>query len=265
MMIYIVVFLLILYLFLTMNEKEGFSVIHTQEGILNKVYLNEKIYDNFYTYIYDDVILTIPYLIELIQMIRPYLHNNSHTLCMGSRTGHLVQLLSETTQVTGLDNSKSMVKMSQYKYPNNDFICGSYMDSSLFQKNKFSHVILPLFTVHMISNFKELCYIVKEWTVHSGFFFVSFADLRKFPAYKLVNHHPSSYFKSNYQYTLELKNNTLIENIKDSNEIERTNKQDLYDYTESSLIQQARPAGFIHVKTLRYESIPLSVCIFQHK
>jgi len=264
-MIYIVLFLLILYLFLTMNEKEGFSVIHTQEGLLNKVYTNEKIYDNFYTFIYDDVMLTIPYSIELIQMITPYLYNNSHTLTMGSKTGHLVQLLSKTTKVTGLDSSKSMVKMSQYKYPKNDYVYGSYMDSSLFQPNKFSHVILPLLTVHTISNFKELCYIVKEWTVHSGFFFVSFSELRNFPVRKLVNHSPSTYFSSNYKYTLEIADHKFIETIQDSNENERTNKQDLYSYTESSLIQQARPSGFIHVKTLRYETLPLSVCIFQHK
>jgi hypothetical protein len=264
-MIYIVVFLLILYLFLTMNEKEGFSVLRKEEGILNKVYTNEKIYDNFYTYIYDDIVLTIPYLIELIQMVRPYLHNNSHTLCLGSRTGHLVQLLSETTKATGLDSSKSMVKMSQYKYPNNEYVYGSYMNSSLFQSNKFSHVILPLWTIHTIPNFKELCYIVKEWTIHSGFFFVCFADFRKLPAYKLVNHNPSSYFTSNYEYNLEIKDNMLVETIQNSNGVERTNKQDLYHYTEMNIIQQARPAGFTHVKTLCYESIPLSVCILQHK
>lgn len=265
MMIYIVVFLLILYLFLTMNEKEGFSVIHKEEGLQNKVYTNEKIYDNFYTYIYDDVMLTIPYSIELIQMVRPYLYNNSHTLTMGSKTGHMVQLLSETTKVTGLDNSKSMIKMSQYKYPNNRYMYGSYMDSSLFQPNTFSHVILPFLTVHTIPNFKELCYIVKEWTVHSGFFFVCFADFRSFPVRKIVNHHPSDYFASTYQYSVEISDHKMIESIKDSNENERTNRQDLYEYTEYALIQQARPSGFVHVKTLRYDSLPLSICIFQHK
>ena len=265
MMIYIVVFLLILYLFLTMNEKEGFSVSKSEDVLQNKVYTNEKIYDNFYTYIYDDIVLTIPYSIELIQLVRPYLYNSSHVLCMGSRTGHLVQLLSDTTKVTGLDNSKSMVKMSQYKYPKNEYIFGSYMDSSLFQPNKFSQVILPLWTVHTISNFKEICYIVKEWTVHSGFFFVCFTDFSDFPVRKMVNHNPSSYFTSNYEYSVEISENKLIETIQDSHGNERTNKQDLYMYTESSLIQQARPSGFTHVKTIRYDTLPMYVCIFQHK
>jgi len=262
-MIYLVVFLLMIYLFLTMNEKEGFSVV--QEGLVNKVYINENIYDNFYTYIYDDVNLTIPYSIELIQMIRPYLHNNSHTLCMGSRTGHLVQLLSESTKVTGVDQSKSMVKMAHYKYPKNTYIHGSYSDTSLFQSNTYSHVILPQLTVHTLSNFKETCYVIKEWTIHGGYVFVCFSDLRTFPISKLVNHDPSTYFSSNYQLSMEFKNQKLIETIQDTNGKTRTNKQDIYDYTESSLIHQARPAGLIHVKTLRYETIPMSVCVFQHK
>jgi ubiquinone/menaquinone biosynthesis C-methylase UbiE len=265
MMIYIVVFLLVLYLFLTMSEKEGFSVSTSDELLQNKVYTNEKIYDNFYTYIYDDVMLSIPYSIELVQMIRPYLYNSSHVLCLGSRTGHLVQLLSDTTKVTGLDSSKSMVKMSQYKYPKNEYVYGSYIDSSLFPMNKFSQVILPLWTVHTIPNFKELCFVVKEWTVHSGFFFVCFTDLATLPVRKMVNHHPSSYFTSNYKYSVEINNSKLVETIEDINGKERINKQDLYPYTEESLIQQARPSGFIHVKTLRYESLPLYVCIFQHK
>lgn len=264
MMIYLVVILLLLYLFLITNEKEGFTVVH-EEGLKSKVYTNELIYDNFYTYIYDDVALTIPYSIELIQLIRPYLHNNSYTLCMGSRTGHLVQLLSSSTKVTGLDQSTSMVKMSQYKYPNNHYVAGSYIDNSLFQQNKFSHVIMPHVTVHTLSNFKEVCYVVKEWLVHSGYFFVCFIDVHKFPVSNMVNHNPSEYFSTNYKYSIEIAGNTLIETIKDSNEKKRVSRQDLYEYTESSLIQQARPSGLIHVKTLHYESIPMCVCVFQHK
>jgi hypothetical protein len=248
-----------------MNEKEGFSIVHKEDGIQQKTYRNEKIYDNFYTYIYDDVVLSMPYLIEMIEKISPYLQNNSHTLCIGSKTGHLVQLLSKTTRVTGLESSKSMVKMSQYKYPENEFVHGYYLDSSLFQPNKFSHVILPMLTIHTMSNFKEFCFVVKEWTVHTGFFFVTFADLRKLPVYKLVNHYPSSYFNSNYQYSIEFKDNKMIETITDTNRVERTNEQEMYEYTESSIINLARPSGFIHVKTLQYEKIPLSICIFQHK
>jgi len=265
MMIYVVLTLLILYLYLTLNEKEGFSVIVKQDTLQQKIYRNEKIDDAFYTYNYDDMVLTIPYSVEMIQMIQSYFYLKGQTLCLGSKNGHLVQLLSKTTPTTGLEPSTSMVKMSRYKYPSQTFVQGSFTDESLFPHHKFSHVILPLMTLHTIPRFKELCYVVKEWTVHSGFFFVCFADIRTFPVYTLVNHHPSSYFTSNYNYTIEFKDNKKIETITDTKYTTRTNIQDLYEYNEQTLIYEARNTGFSHVKTMTFQSIPISICIFQHK
>jgi len=264
MMIYLVLFLLILYLYLVTTEKEGFTLLVKQEVMLPKTYMNEKIEDPFYTYNYDDMMLTIPYSIELIHTIHSYFHKGP-TLCLGSKTGHLVQLLSNTTPTIGLDPSVAMVKMSRYKYPNHEFVQGSYLEDSLFPRHKFSQVILPLLTVHTIPHFKELCYTVKEWTIHSGYFFVCFADIRTFPVHTLVNHFPSSYFTSNYQYTIEFKDHKKIETITDTQHNTRTNLQDLYEYNEKTLIYEARNAGFNHIQTLQFESIPLSVCVFQHK
>lgn len=264
MMIYIVLFLLVLYLYLVSTEKEGFSLLIKQDVLQQKTYRNEKIEDPFYTYNYDDMVLTMPYSIELIQMIHSYFHNGQ-TLCLGSKTGHLVQLLSKTTKTVGLDPSIAMVKMSRYKYPRQEFIQGSYLDDSLFPDHKFSQVILPLLTLHTIPQFKELCFTVKDWMIHSGYFFVCFADIRTFPIYKLVNHFPSSYFTSNYEYTVELKENKKIETITDTQHKTRTNIQDLYEYNEKTLIYEARNAGFSHIKTLAFESIPVSVCVFQYK
>jgi hypothetical protein len=264
-MIYIVLFLLIIYLYLVSSEKEGFSLYTRQEMLQEKIYRNEKIDDPFYTYNYDDMVLTIPYYIELIQMIQSYFHIQGQTLCLGSKTGHLVQLLSKTTKTVGLDPSPSMVKMSRYKYPKQEFIEGSYLDNSLFIHHKFSQIILPMLTLHTIPHFKDLCFNVKEWMIHSGYFFVCFADISSFPVYKLANHHPSSYFKSNYNYTIELKENKMIETITDNQFKTRTNIQDLYKYNEKTLIYEARSAGFMHVKTLTFESIPISVCVFQYK
>ena len=67
MMIYIVVVLLILYVYLTTLGREGFAVIQTEDTLLTKVYKNENIYDNLYTFVYDDVVLSIPYSVELIK------------------------------------------------------------------------------------------------------------------------------------------------------------------------------------------------------
>lgn len=265
MMIYFVLCLLILYVYLTLSpKKEGFTLVVKENVLKQKIYRNEKIEDPFYTYNYDDMVLTIPYFIELIQKIQPYLFANGQTLCIGSKTGHLVQLLSKTTHTIGLETSASMIQMSRYKYPKQTFVEGSYLQESLFPNHKFSQVILPMLTLHTLPRFKDLCFVVKDWTVHSGYFFVCFADIRTFPVYTLVNHHPSDYFTSNYEYTLEFKDNKKIETISDTL-VTRTNIQDLYEYNEKTLIYEARNAGFSHVKTLSFDSIPMSVCIFQCK
>jgi trans-aconitate methyltransferase len=249
----------------TPEEKEGFTLLHEQDGLKNKIYKNEKIYDNFYTYIYDDVMLTIPYYIELIQIIHTYFYTYGETLCIGSKTGHLTQLLSKTTQTTGLDTSKSMVKMSQYKYPEGKFLQGDYFDSTLFERNKFNHIIIPLLTIHTLPNISDLFSTLKGWTVQGGYLFVSFTDITTFPVYKLVNHMPSSYFISNYEYTIELKENKLKETIKDNNFKERTNIQELYDYNEKQIIYHARRSDYVHVTTLKYDSIPFYVAVFKLK
>lgn len=266
-MIYVVVLFLILYLYfyLTPSDQEGFALFHKQDSLQNKIYKNEKIYDNFYTYIYDDIILTIPYSIELIQMIHTYFYTYGESLCIGSKTGHLTQLLSKTTVTTGLESSESMVKMSQYKYPDSTFVHGDYLNPRLFERNKFNHIIIPLFTIHTLSNLPELFSTIKQWTVQGGYLFVSFTDIKTFPIYKLVNHTPSSYFSNNYEYTIELNENKLKETIKDNNFKERTNIQDLYDYNEKQIIYDARSHDFIHVTTLKYKSIPMNVAIFKLK
>ena len=265
MMIYLVLFLLMIYLYLIVYEKEGFSLVEGVDIIEERTYRNEKVEDRFYTYNYDDMVLTIPYYIELIHMIHMYLRKEGMTLCLGTKTGHLVQLLSKTTPTIGLESSNAMIAMSRYKYPDQVYVEGSYLDTSLFPRHKFSQVILPLLQLHTIPNFRALCDTVKEWTIHSGYFFVSFGDIRTFPVYKLVNHHPSDYFKNNYGYTLEFREKKKIEKITNTEYVTRTNIQDLYEYNEKGLIYDAMNAGFSHIKTLRYKSLPISVCVFQHK
>ena len=64
---------------------------------------------------------------------------------------------------------------------------------------------------------------------------------------------------------IEFKDHKRIEKITNTEHVTRTNIQDLYEYNEKGIIYDAMGAGFTHVKTLRYQSVPISVCVFQHK
>ena len=94
MILYVLIFLLAVYLLL--SNKEGFTT-NTQYIMTDKVYLDDNIYDNFYTYHYDDMIVTIPYYEELIKMTKHYLYQDSLALCIKSRNGHFVEMLSGIT------------------------------------------------------------------------------------------------------------------------------------------------------------------------
>lgn len=259
MMICIVMVFLILYLYL-MTQKEGFEE-RSMDPFQGKVYRNEKMYDPFYAYNYDDLRLTVPYLVEMIQHIFPYFQSGK-TLCLGSKNGHVVQLLSKSFAV-GAESSKAMVDVSRYKYPELSFVHGNYT-STLFPSHSFSQIVLPLWTLHTLPNLSDVLFSLKEWIIHTGYVFVCFVDIHTFPIHFLMPD-PSEYFSLNYEYGIERKGNQYIETIQDKTFQVRTNVQDLYAYTEQRLIETARSVGFTHVLTLPFDAIPMSIAVFQNK
>lgn len=262
--LYLLIILLILYIVLSFNKKEGFIIDYRNENIMeNKVYVDENIYDNFYSYIYDDIIVTIPYYEELLNKTKKYLNSTSTVLCLGSKTGHIVQLLSENIETIGVDNSKSMVKMAKYKYPNNTYIYGNYLNKDLFGINKITHIYVPLLTIHTIYNLDMLFENFSDWVVHKGFIFITYSELNNFPSHKLINYNPSNYFKSKYQYNIELINNQTRETIKDDNYKVRTNIQHLIPYDIEKINMYARNNGFINVSIINYDKMPFKIAVYR--
>ncbi len=262
--LYLLIILLILYVLLNFNKKEGFVIDYRNSMIENKIYVDDNIYDNFYTYIYDDIIVTIPYYEELIYNTQKYLNSTSTVLCLGSRTGHIVQLLKDSVEVIGLDNSKSMIKMSKYKYPENNYIYGNYLSTDLFSLNKITHVYIPLLTIHTIYDLDLLFTNFSNWVIHKGYVFVTYCELNNFPSQKIINYNPSLYFKENYDYNVELKNNQMKETITDKNNyITRTNIQHLIQHTIEKINMYARNNGFVNISILNYKNMPYKIIVFR--
>ena len=255
MITYLLLILIITYILVKYFKKEGFE--QESESVF-KTYMGD-IYDEFYTKIYDEVIHTIPYDTSIIKLLVPYFSSNNNCLCIGSKTGHIVQLLSGTINTIGLDKSYEMVKMSEYKYPNNKYLCGDYTTPFLFQNNTFTHIICPLFVLYT-TNVPILFQNANTWLVYHGYFaVVYFKD--GFNIQNIVNPNPSHYFKTNFKYNIELKNNKITEKITNKKNKVRTNIQYL---TEFDLNKSAKEGGFRKLKEYPIPELPFAfLVIFQ--
>ncbi len=229
-MIYLLIILIIIYALLVFFKKEGF-----EQSSVFKTYIND-IYDEFYVKIYDELIHLTPYDIEMIKLMQPYFISNSNVLCVGSKTGHIVQLLSKTINTTGVDKSYEMVKMSQFKYPHNKYVYGEY-SPILFQPNTFTHILCPLFTINTVDT--SFFNTANVWLVHQGYMGVMyFKD--NFNIKSVRNHKPSHYFRLNYEYSITLQKNKITEKITKKNQL-RTN---ILYLNEHNIEQEAKDAGF---------------------
>ena len=254
MIIYLLILLLFIYVLVKYFKCEGF-----EQSSVFKTYITD-IYDEFYTKIYDEVIHTIPYETRIIKLFAPYFSSNNNCLCIGSKTGHIVQLLSGTMQVTGVDKSYEMVKMSEYKYPKNRYIYGDYGSAFLFQPSSFTHIICPLFTIYT-TNLLQLFNNANTWLVHQGYMaVVYFKD--GFKIQNIQNHAPSNYFKINYNYSIELKKNKITEKLTNNKKQVRTNIQYL---NEINLEQCSKEGGFRKIAEYPIKELPFAFVIIYQK
>ena len=242
-MIYLLIGLIILYLFFKYFKTEGF-----EQSTIYKTYVN-NIYDEFYTKIYDELIHLVPSDIEMIKIMKPFFITNSNVLCVGSKTGHIVQLLSETLQVTGVDKSYEMVKMSEYKYPNNRYVYGD-SGSFMFQQNSFTHILCPLFTINTVDH--TFFQNANTWLIHQGYLAIM-CYKEGFDINNIRNHNPSQYFKINYTYSITLQNNKITEKITNKTKQVRTN---ILYLNEVNLDLEARDAGFRKLKVVPIPNLP---------
>ena len=264
-LIYLTIILLVCYVILHNKKMEGFTLNNKSNQFINetKTYRDERIYDEFYSYIYDDLHLTIPYLQELIDSTSNLLNKNSSALCIGSKTGHIVQLLSENVSVCGIENSIHMIKMANYKYPDNVYLYGNYLDSSLFKDNKFTHVFLPMTVFNTIENTDQLFNNINKWLIHNGFMIIMFIDLENIPISTLINKKPSVFFSSNFDYDIELNDNNITDRIRNKQGYERTDIMSIYRHKEDNVIYKAQLNGLVFKYSKPMDKINAKILIFQ--
>jgi ubiquinone/menaquinone biosynthesis C-methylase UbiE len=243
MILYVLIFLLLLYFFVSYFRKEGFE---NDKDTEYKTFINNNIYNTFYTKNYDDMIHTAPYESDVIKKLSPYFDNNTNLLVTGTKTGHIIELLNGSMEITGMDNSEAMIQMSKYKYPHNNYVYGDYENKKVFQQNTFTHILCPLFTIYTVDldAYLETC---NYWLIHKGYMFIVYFK-EGFDIMNITNHYPSDYFKLNYKYNIELNKNIITEKITNNKFDVRTNKLYLNDI--SNLEGSAMKNGFRVINTI---------------
>ncbi len=264
MILILTIILLLCYIILHNRKFEGFEVNKANLFISeHKTYRDERIYDEFYSYIYDDLFLTIPYLQELVESISHVLNGNSNVLCLGSKNGHIVQLLSKEVTVCGIENSKDMIKMSNYKYPENKYLYGNYLDSGLFKENKFTHIILPMLVFNTIEDINTLFDNVNKWLIHNGYLIIMLIDLENIPISSLINRKPSPFFRNTFDYDIVLNDTNITDKIRNKQGYERTDIQSIYHHKEDKIIYKAQVNGILYKFSRQMKQIKAKIMFFQ--
>ena len=161
------------------RKKEGFT---QSEPFVSKK--DDKIYDSFYSNIYDDLFykgFSVNYEIgTIVNQTSPT--EASIILDIGSRTGNVAGLLESKgfTNITGLDTSQDMIDVAKDKYPKLNFKLGDAQKTMLFPKESFTHILLLNLSFYHFKNQRgvlENCY---EWLMPGGYLILNLVNKNRF-------------------------------------------------------------------------------------
>lgn len=264
---------LVMFFIIIYNKKYGTS--RRLEGFTQKdrfvAKYNGNVYDMFYAQIYDELNAPkkrIPFEIDTI-IKTTQASESSRFLDVGSGTGNVVNELTELGyDAYGVDKSEAMIEYSKTKFPNAETKCGDVMNSMLYDRAIFSHILCLHFTIYNIENKLEFfrnCYF---WLKAGGSLVIHLVNPAKFdvhiPAEKHhvfgspQNAHSSRDLKTNvnfegFEYKAEYipsknskTNVAFVETFTDSSTGNiRQNEQTLYMEPIDDIVTLAIRAGFI--------------------
>jgi SAM-dependent methyltransferase len=248
------------------NKKEGF----TQKDRFVAKY-NGNVYDMFYAQIYDELHMPkkrIPFEIDTI-IKTTQASETSRFLDVGSGTGNVVNELQDLGyDAYGVDKSEAMIEYSKTKFPNTNTKCGDIMNSMLYDRAVFSHILCLYHTIYGIENKLEFfrnCYF---WLKAGGSLVIHLVDPKKFDIHIPAEKHPIYGSPQHAHKTRDTQTNVKFEGFdykaqyipdKKSNKsisfVEtftdnvtgniRQNEQTLYMEEIEDIVTLARRAGFI--------------------
>ncbi len=149
-----------------------------------KVIPSDKIYDSFYSKLYDKLFFVGQKVeFEIHDLIENFLSKSKDMkiLDIGCGTGkHIKVLENKKYDVVGLDNSNDMLQIAKTENPNIRFIKGDAMNTNLFVNNKFNIITCYYFTIYYLKEIDKFLDNVYKWLKMGGIFVVHLVNRDKF-------------------------------------------------------------------------------------
>ena len=249
--------ILLIYLFFIAQKKESFDNI--DENTINdnkyfKSYSNYiEIYDDFYTFYYDDIYFNNEYYNNMSKIFIKYINSvyNNH-LCIGIKHGgHINELLKNNIPTLSISKSNSIINKCNFNYKSNNYkyYDGYNMNPYLFNDNEFTHISIIDNEIYYYENIIPLINNCYKWLIHKGYFFIQcYSNINNFKS-NINNNQIKNNFLLKYNYSNEFKTFNdnksfyFIEKIKQKNKT-RTNIHNLYFQDEKYILNICNNIGF---------------------
>jgi SAM-dependent methyltransferase len=242
------------------------------------------VYDNFYTGIYDHLVLNqLKNEYEIGNIISSSSPTETSVIAdIGCGTGHHTQsLAAKNLKVIGIDISPSMIEQAKKNAPDANFQVGNALDNALFKMNSLTHILCLYFTIYYLPDKKHFFDNAMDWLMPGGYLIVHLVDRESFdpilpPGNPLYIVSPQKYAKERitktkitfndfvYQsdFNLDKENNiaTFDEKFKFNDGKVRKQQQKLYMEDTSTIIDIAQDCGFI-----LQGKINLVKCAYEHQ
>lgn len=186
---FILILIALYFIFIKNISKTNYDIEGFENNIINlnkknmfeKKYNNE-IYDDFYAKIYNTMYSNNKKNEEEIKYIKLYLDKFNYTkiLDIGCGTGNHVNLLNKKYNITGIDNSESMINIAKTNYPDCNFVVTNFLDSNFFDINTYTHIICLNRTLYEFDDKNEFFEQCDSLLNNAGYLIINIIDINNF-------------------------------------------------------------------------------------
>jgi len=163
----------------------SYNQVIYEDFISTEIINSDKLYDDFYSSIYDELFMAkYKNKFEIFEiktnMIGDKNKDNIRILDIGCGTGHHVELLSEDYNVTGLDKSKHMLRIAKKRNKKARLIKGDALNKEMFPISYYTNIICMYFTIYYIKDKRKLFNNMNYWLKKNGMLCVHVVNSKKF-------------------------------------------------------------------------------------